>query len=314
MFGYVVVNRPELKIKEYDEYQRYYCGLCSSLKDRYGVKGQISLTYDMTFLVMLLTGLYEPDNNCGSRRCIAHPMQKHSYVKNSYTDYVADMNVILTYYKCIDDWEDEHKLTRKLYADMLMRGRGSKILSGEYADKIKVITENLRHISELESTGSDDMDALSGHFGNIMAEICAPNHDEWETYLRTIGYYLGKFIYILDAYDDIEKDIGSGSFNPFICRLAKDMGVDVQSVGTSSPVGTERWKELADFTYEVLMMMAAPLAKEYEMLPIIENVGILRNIIYSGIWEAYYITTNRRICTEKSCADCVQEKHRDKRG
>ena len=114
MFGYIVVNQPELKMKEYDEYRKYYCGLCKSLKDRYGARGQISLSYDMTFLVLLLTGLYEPEKHSGSRRCIAHPTSKHTYVQNEYTDYVADMNVILTYYKCIDDWDDEHMLTRKL--------------------------------------------------------------------------------------------------------------------------------------------------------------------------------------------------------
>lgn len=292
MFGYIVVNRPELKMKEYDEYSRYYCGLCKSLKDRHGAKGQFSLSYDMTFLVMLLSGLYEPENVTGARRCAAHPASKHGYIVNKYTDYVADMNVLLTYYKCLDDWEDEHKLTGKLYADVLLPKKSPA--RERYSEKIKVITENLRLISELEAAGSDDMDALSGYFGHIMAEICAPEHDEWEQYLRTIGYYLGKFVYIMDAYDDIEKDIGAGSFNPFICRLARQQGIEVKSVGTDRPIGRQEWQEIADWTKDVLLMMAAPLAREYEMLPIIENVGILRNIIYSGIWEAYYATTNRR--------------------
>ena len=381
MFGYIVVNQPELKMKEYDEYRKYYCGLCKSLKDRYGARGQISLSYDMTFLVLLLTGLYEPEKHSGSRRCIAHPTSKHTYVQNEYTDYVADMNVILTYYKCIDDWDDEHMLTRKLYADVargqislsydmtflvllltglyepekhsgsrrciahptskhtyvqneytdyvadmnviltyykciddwddehmltrklyadvLLAGQNGRRLKEDYQQKIQVIAENLKAISELEEVGSDDMDALSGHFGNIMAEICAPKHDEWESYLRTIGYYLGKFVYIMDAYDDIEKDIGAGNYNPFVCRLAHELGVEVQSVGVDKTIEQDKWQELAEWTKDVLMMMVAPLAKEYEMLPIIENVGILRNIIYSGIWEAYYSTTNRRCGDEE---------------
>lgn len=304
MFGYIVVNQPELKMKEYDEYRKYYCGLCKSLKDRYGARGQISLSYDMTFLVLLLTGLYEPEKLSGSRRCIAHPASKHTYVQNEYTDYVADMNVILTYYKCIDDWDDEHMFTRKLYADVLLAGKNGRRLKEEYSQKIRSIVDNLKAISELEDAGSDDMDALSGHFGNIMAEICAPAHDEWESYLRTIGYYLGKFVYIMDAYDDIEKDIGAGNYNPFVCRLAHELDVDVQSVGVDSPIEPGKWQELAEWTKDVLMMMVAPLAKEYEMLPIIENVGILRNIIYSGIWEAYYATTNRR-------CGCAEDKNTD---
>ena len=240
MFGYIVVNQPELKMKEYDEYRKYYCGLCKSLKDRYGARGQISLSYDMTFLVLLLTGLYEPEKHSGSRRCIAHPTSKHTYVQNEYTDYVADMNVILTYYKCIDDWDDEHMLTRKLYADVLLSGQNGRRLKEDYQQKIQVIAENLKAISELEEAGSDDMDALSGHFGNIMAEICAPKHDEWESYLRTIGYYLGKFVYIMDAYDDIEKDIGAGNYNPFVCRLAHELGVEVQSVGVDKTIEQDK--------------------------------------------------------------------------
>ena len=72
MFGYIVVNQPELKMKEYDEYRKYYCGLCKSLKDRYGARGQISLSYDMTFLVLLLTGLYEPEKHSGKAEDVSH--------------------------------------------------------------------------------------------------------------------------------------------------------------------------------------------------------------------------------------------------
>ena len=125
------------------------------------------------------------------------------------------MNVILTYYKCMDDWDDEHMFTRKLYADVLLAGKNGRRLKEDYPQKIRIIVENLKAISELEDAGYDDMDALSGHFGNIMAEICAPAHDEWESYLRTIGYYLGKFVYIMDAYEDIEKDLKKGNYNPF---------------------------------------------------------------------------------------------------
>ena len=66
MFGYIVCNQSEMKFKEYDEYHKYYCGLCRGLRNRYGVKGQLSLSYDMTFLIMLLTGLYEPEEAAGT--------------------------------------------------------------------------------------------------------------------------------------------------------------------------------------------------------------------------------------------------------
>lgn len=75
MFGYIVVNQSEMKFKEYDVYRSYYCGLCQSLKERYGVLGQLSLNYDMTFILMLLTGLYEPEDVVGQCRCVAHPFE-----------------------------------------------------------------------------------------------------------------------------------------------------------------------------------------------------------------------------------------------
>ena len=111
MYGYVVVNKPELKIKEYDVYRSYYCGLCDELKERYGVNGQLCISYDMTFLLLLLTGLYEPETRKYETRCIAHPLHRHPVSRNDISGYVADMNVLMTYYKCIDDWNDEKKVT-----------------------------------------------------------------------------------------------------------------------------------------------------------------------------------------------------------
>jgi hypothetical protein len=278
MFGYIVANQPELKIKDYDEYKRYYCGLCHSLKKIYGTKGQISLSYDMTFLVILLSALYEPERQVNEGHCIPHPVKKHQYIQNEYTDYVADMNVILTYYKCVDDWQDEGRLSKLLYSKWLIAGNGKK--REQYAAKIKVIVENLRKIKELEEAGSDDLDALSGYFGNIMAEICVAKNDEWEESLRVIGYNLGRFVYIMDAYDDIEKDMGSGNFNPFVVKYDSRC--------------KECWREIEEYAQDALMIMASSLAKEFELLPILRDVDILRNIIYSGIWEAFYATGRRR--------------------
>ncbi|MGN0395830.1 MAG: DUF5685 family protein, partial [Coprococcus sp.] len=255
MFGYIVTNQQELKLKDFEQYHRYYCGLCRALKKRHGAKGQMSLSYDMTFLVILLTGLYEPDNISGESRCIPHPFKSHEYIVNDYSEYVADMNVILTYYKCMDDWNDEKKLIRKLYADMLLSK--SSPVHENYKEKIAVIVSKLKSINELENAGSDDLDTLSGYFGDVMAEICAVKHDEWEKNLRTIGYYLGKYIYILDAYDDIEKDIKEKCFNPLISRLAKGPIDDIKSISV------KEWQHLADWTKDVLMMMAANMAKEF---------------------------------------------------
>ena len=91
MFGYIVMNKPEIKFKDFDLYRSFYCGLCRELKSKYGISGQISLTYDMTFVVILLSALHEPHTQKGSTRCIIHPVCKQPVRRNTVTEYAADM-------------------------------------------------------------------------------------------------------------------------------------------------------------------------------------------------------------------------------
>ena len=262
MFGYIVVHKPELKVKEYETYRASYCGLCHSLKKQSGRIGQLTLSFDMTFLALLLTGLYEPEKVTKSARCIAHPVEKHFYRENRYFDYAADMNVLLTYYKCMDDWQDEHKPLRYAYAGIL-KNCGNMHMSA-YPEKIQRIRNALEELSSLEKQGETDVDRVAGCSGRIMEEILAFRKDVWESSLRRLGFYLGKFIYILDAYDDVEKDAENGNYNPFL----------------------EKYK-IEGFEEEVrrlLMMMLAECCREFEKLPILRYGDILRNILYSGVW------------------------------
>ena len=134
MFGYIVINKDELKIKDYNLYRSFYCGLCQELKKDFGHVGQISLSYDMTFIILLLTALYEEELKHDSCKCIAHPFEKHPVSSNCFTSYAADMNLILTYYKCLDDWNDERKLSRKIYSDTL--NKSMKRLRNKYPKKV----------------------------------------------------------------------------------------------------------------------------------------------------------------------------------
>ena len=97
MFGYISVNKQELKFREFNRYRSYYCGLCSELKQRYGKAAQFALSYDMTFLIMLLSALYEEESLEGNVRCLAHPFERHPVRINRFTEYAADMNLLLSY-------------------------------------------------------------------------------------------------------------------------------------------------------------------------------------------------------------------------
>lgn len=272
MFGYIVVNKDEMKFKEFDVYHSYYCGLCRSLKERFGVKGQLSLSYDMTFILMLLTSLYEPETKENSCNCIAHPFESHKTRRNIFTDYIADMNVLFTYYKCRDDWEDEKKVHRLLYG-MLLEGKG-KQLQEIYGDKYRKICMLMQDFYDAEKRGCEDIDTMAGLFGKVMAQIVMCREDEWQENLERLGFYLGKFIYLLDAYEDVEEDIRKGTFNPLKKKYQEP--------------------NFEDECRTILTMMMSECCKEFEKLPILENVEILRNILYSGVWCRYEAVRARR--------------------
>ena len=272
MFGYVIVNKQELKFREFDLYQSYYCGLCRKLKEKFGVRGQLTLTYDMTFLILLLSGLYEEKDERSSCKCIAHPLESHVTRTNGFTEYAADMNVLLGYYQCMDDWNDEKKVLKRGYAGLLKKACAG--VEARYPKKAEVIRTELAGLHEYEKEGSQNLDTVAGCFGNIMAEIFACRQDEWGENLRIMGFFLGKFIYLLDAYEDVEKDEKNGCYNPFSSRR-KEEGFD-------------------DEVLTILRMMMAECSRAFEKLPILENTDILRNILYSGVWCRFESVRARR--------------------
>ena len=273
MFGYIAINKAEMKFKDYDVYHSYYCGLCKVLKKNYGMRGQMTLSFDMTFLIVLLTGLYEPETKTESLNCIAHPLRKHIARTNELTDYAAAVNLILSYYKCKDDWDDERR--KKGYAAAKLLAPKMKAVKEHYPEKISVISSCLKKLSMLEKQDEQNADTMAGIFGEIMAELFVFCHDEWETSLWKIGFFLGKFIYLMDAYEDVEKDIKTGNYNPFKQTFSKD-------------------PDFADNCRKLLTMMMAECSREFERLPILLHADILRNILYSGVWCRYTLVTEKR--------------------
>lgn len=272
MFGYIIINKDELKIKDFNLYRSFYCGLCQELKQEYGSLGQLSLSFDMTFLILLLTGLYEAEERKGVCKCIAHPFEKHPTASSRFTAYGADMNLLLTYYKCLDDWDDEKKRSRYLYAASLKKR--IRQLEVKYPEKTNIIAQNLQTIRKYEQNKESNLDLVAGCFGTIMAELFACQEDEWADTLRTMGFFFGKFIYLMDAYEDLELDLKKGTYNPFF-PMKDDAAFESN-------------------THQILTMMMAECCKAFERLPILNYTDILRNILYSGVWSRYEITARKR--------------------
>lgn len=273
MFGYIIVNKPELKIKDYDTYRTFYCGLCKQLQSEYGRIGQLSLNYDLTFLSLLLTGLYEPTNHYETHRCITQPLVKHPMVFNEYGQYAADMTIVLTYLKCEDDWMDDHRYRSQVYR-MFLKGKFEQV-KHKYPDKVDTIQKSLADIQELEKQDSKNIDEVSKLFGKVMAEIFVYKDDCWKNKLYEMGLFLGRFIYIMDAYDDVEEDIQNGSYNPL-----KEMFKD---------------KNFETYAKDILELMIAQCCEAFECLPILEYSDIMRNILYSGVWSKYETVKKRRM-------------------
>ncbi len=261
MFGYVIPNQQELKEEELTEYRGWYCGLCQRLREEYGLAGQLALSYDMTFLGMLLTSLYEPQIQQKVYRCVIHPTTKRRIYSGKYLDYAADMNLLLVYYKCQDDWQDDKNIRKAGYG--LMLAKKAKAVIARYPDKSECIQQCLDKITEIEKRQSENIEEAANVFGELCACLFLYHQDEWERTLRQLGFFLGKFIYLMDAWDDLEKDRKHHSYNPFLKVN------DAQQI------------------YQILQMMMAETCKAFERLPIIENIEILRNILYSGVWCRY---------------------------
>lgn len=286
MFGYVLPDQKELKIRELETYQGYYCGLCLALKKQYRFLGRLSLNYDMTFLALLLTALYEPESFRKTHRCVLHPAKKRLVIQNQYLDYAADMNILLTYYKCMDDWKDERNLFQSVYGKLLFFS-GKKVCE-KYPEKAASIQGYLEELSGYEERNSQNLDETAGCFGNICAELFVYD-SQWEASLQKIGFYVGKFIYLLDAYDDLERDRERHCYNPFFAF--------------------EQRKDFEEWVYELLKMMMAEASREFEKLPIIEEAGILRNILYVGVWKKFFCIGKKRKEREQG-----GEKREDKNG
>lgn len=269
MFGYVNVFKPELKMKDFYKYRAYYCGLCQKLQEKYGYVGKMTLSYDMTFLVLLLSSLYEPKTDVEKKRCMVHPLDKRDMFLNEITEYAADMNIVLTYYKFADDWKDDRD--KKAMVGIRMLHPAFRKLEAQYPQKCRKILYYLKSLSKVEKRQEKNIDLAAKYFGRLMAELFAYNEDMWEASLRKMGFFLGKFIYLMDAYDDIEEDMESGSYN----------------VLKSLYESRESDEAFAKSCNSILAMMMAECSAEFEKLPCVENIEILRNILYVGVWNRF---------------------------
>ena len=266
MFGYVKINKMDLTFREYEHYRGYYCGLCKCLKNNHGEISRLSLNYDITFLVLILTSVYRPKSNIIEEGCITNPFKKKKKIINEITEYAASMNVLLAYYKLEDNLKDDNKLKDKV-AYTMYKGI-LKSAYEKYPKKAEFIKEQLEILYNLEKAKNTNIDLVSNTFGSLMSEIFAYKQDEYEKELRRIGFNIGKYIYLLDAYEDLDKDYKNGSYNPFIDYIDKK-------------------EELKLRVDKLISMSLGMVGKGIDNLNLKMNTSIIENIVYSGVYLRY---------------------------
>lgn len=266
MFGYILANMEKLAPQDRYRYQACYCGLCRSLKKRHSRVSQLTLNYDMTFLALFLTAVYDAPESLLMNKCRLHPFKKQEYVQSEIMDYASDMNIILTYYNLMDDWKDDKSISALGEARLLEKQ--CRKAEQNYPRQAGVIRSKLEELAGIEKENVLIPDVPAACFGDLMGEIFVPFEDSLDARLRSFGSALGRYIYILDACIDLKHDLKKKSYNPMIlCR-----------------------KEEFD---DILHMLMSDVVASYQQLNIKKDCAIIENILFSGVLMKYELFKKR---------------------
>ncbi|HCO74435.1 hypothetical protein IO99_09005 [Clostridium sulfidigenes] len=274
MFGYVTPYKMELKIKDYEMFKAYYCGLCISIKNNFSNLCRMTLNYDMTFLGILLDSLEYSKHKYVVTKCIAHPMKKRpKVIDNRALDYAGFCNVSLVYYKLLDDYNDDNSLSKK-FISMYIKKFINK--SKEDLSPILVnIEENIKKLSFLEKSGEIiSIDELSDPFASLTAFIVSYYYKDENFYneLYNLGYNLGRWIYIIDAFDDLKEDMEKHKFN------AINKAFNTENLSYEELIINQGNR--IEFN---LLMSANTTVEALDKLPINKNKDLLFNILQLGL-------------------------------
>ena len=220
MFGYVRVESPELKVKEYECYRATYCGLCRAMGKCTGQCSRMTLSYDIAFLAICRMVLLGETPHYEQKRCLVHPLRRRNVQKRTDTlDYCAGAAALLTYHRIRDDLCDERGIKR-------MRAVLTQPFAKRWQKKAKrlgldaldtQIADGLARLAACESAQLASVDTPAAIFGDILADVMAYGLPEDKARIASqAGRCIGRWIYVADALDDAEEDAAHGRYNPFL--------------------------------------------------------------------------------------------------
>lgn len=272
VFGYVNIYKDELKVKDYNIYRSYYCGLCKKLGEEFSIRARLSLNYDFAFLALVLSSLSDGKEEIKYENCFIHPLTKRPVLKSDdYLTYSAYMSIIVTYFKLKDDVSD-NKNIKSFFAYLFFKGYFKKAKK-KYPKKCEIIKTILEELNIKEKENCADIDEVSDCFGRLLSEVFLKDGEDRA--LKEFSYQLGRFIYIIDALDDIEKDIKSKNYNPFIKKYSY-INEDAKE-----------FKKRVCSEYDLIVTLTLEsIASAFELINFKKNKTILQNIVYLGLRKA----------------------------
>lgn len=281
MFGYIRPQKSELLVREYEEYKGIYCSLCRQLGKNYGMAARLTLSYDCTFYAMLLLSWNPQCPGFKSGRCVVNPLKKCTYCSGgeSALNSAAALSVIMTYYKIRDDIQDSHFLG-KLRGLVLLpaAARARKKAMRDFSQMDSVVSRAMAMQREAEQSENPGIDFCAEPTAVMLQGIfqaaAESSHTE-ESTLRILGqagYFLGRWVYLMDAADDMEKDIKTGSFNPFLMQYR---------LGEGST--KEELCKARETINQTLNMTLARLTAAFNLLEFQHFGPILGNVIKKGL-------------------------------
>jgi len=267
MFGYIKINKPQMKICEFDTYKAAYCSLCKQLGKTYGLFSKMILSYDFTFLLLLRVGLQKECPGFKKMRCSFNPLKKCSRFKNhtEELDYTAAAAIILFYYKLKDNLQDNGFFKRIPFVVIYPYfARKKKKAARKYPWIDRLAGEMMEKQLVIEQKDCKNLDEAAHPTAEMLSFLLSRDGEDKETrIISRLGYCLGKWIYLCDAVDDLDNDSKNKMYNP----------LDTKN-------GIAAAKEEGKGLLNMCMTEAAAC---FELLEMKRYGTILANVIYEGM-------------------------------
>ena len=271
MFGYITICKESLSEEGVDTFRAYYCGLCRATGRRCSQAARMGLSYDITFLALILSSLYE-NGEIGTYRCAVKAFKQCPCMGNDpAVDYAADMGVLLAYLKLMDDWRDDRSI-KSLFKSVFMH-RAAKKAMKRHPHVSGEIQRLLMSLAEKEKELCAEIDETADCFAKILEILFTPDFITDESPRRALawlGYNIGRWIYIIDAYADIESDMKKKSYNTFVCA---NEGLTAEEIKAKA-------RQTLDLSLTFTLENAA---SAYNLLDIKRNHEVAENILFKAL-------------------------------